>query len=177
MSAIQDQNTSDKVAHNVDEQDKDQLDLDGVMARFTEVMVKGYLEAVTRLRDKLLVTEWELTLKPLAMRQGVSVFEEYITDNKITDVSFEELSALYEDPTNLEVIKDPLLRMRARACINQASVSEHQRVYEQCSEQAQQLAGQFSKGDFISKILPEGGVLDAFKGAVVTAGKAVLPGN
>ena len=51
--------------------------------------------------------------------RGVSAFEEYITDNEIKEVSYEELSALYEDPTNLEVIKDPLLRMRARACINQ----------------------------------------------------------
>jgi hypothetical protein len=52
-----------------DKKDEQELDLDGVMAGFTEVLVKGYLEAVHRLRDRLLVTEWELTLKPLAMRQ------------------------------------------------------------------------------------------------------------
>lgn len=29
----------------------------------------GYMEACEKLRDRLLVTEWELSLKPLAMKQ------------------------------------------------------------------------------------------------------------
>ncbi len=47
----------------------DNAELDKVMAGFTEVMSKGYLEAVHRLRGRMMVTEWELSLKPLAMRQ------------------------------------------------------------------------------------------------------------
>jgi hypothetical protein len=49
----------------------------------------------------------------------VGAFESYCTENHLENITFEELSALYEDPTNLDAIKDCKLRMRARSCINQ----------------------------------------------------------
>lgn len=48
---------------------QEKTDLDDVLTNFAEVMSRGYLEAVEKLRDRLMVTEWELQAKPLAMRK------------------------------------------------------------------------------------------------------------
>lgn len=50
--------------------------------------------------------------------RGVAAFEKDLADKNM-HIDYEALTALYDDPTNLEAIKDARLRMRARACINQ----------------------------------------------------------
>lgn len=57
-------------------------------------------------------------MPPPAWCRGVADFELYCAENK-APVTFEVLSALYDDPTDLEVIEDQHLRLRARACITQ----------------------------------------------------------
>ena len=50
---------------SVDQADKD---WDSYRNSFTILMSKGYLQTVDQLRDKLMATEWELGLKPIAMQ-------------------------------------------------------------------------------------------------------------
>ena len=121
---------------------------------FTLLMSKGYLQTVEQLRDALLSTEWELGLRPIALQMGVSKFEAHCAANG-ADISFETLSQLYENPTNLEIITDQALRMQARSCIAMTEAEQRVACFALCTGEAQKLAVTFSEGEFISKLVPD----------------------
>jgi hypothetical protein len=131
-------------------------------------MTKGYLQTVEQLRDSLLASEWEIGLRPLALQMGVSKFEAHCVSTK-ADISFETLSQLYENPTDLEVITDEALRMQARSCIAMTEAEQRMACFHGCTGEAQKLAVQFSEGEMISKLVPdsiENTVVDGFKKVV-----------
>ena len=140
---------------------------------FTILMSRGYLQTVDQLRDCLLTTEWEIHLRPLALQMGVSKFESQCAAIAAPgSIDYDVISALYEDPTNLEVIKDEGLRMQARACIATVEAEHRLACYQNCTAEAQKLAQQFSEGEFISKLLPdpiEHGVVDSMRKIISSA--------
>ncbi|KAL4426160.1 hypothetical protein ABPG77_007442 [Micractinium sp. CCAP 211/92] len=164
----------EQLQHQQDEQlELDERSWDSVMDSFTQLMSKGYIASTEKIRDRLLITEWELNRKSVAMRRGVAHFELHCAGAKV-ELPYEVLSQLYEDPGSLEIIQDPHLRMQARASINQAVDEEYVKVYSHCTAEAQKLAQQFSNTEFISKVLPESGLLDALKKVVPMALKMVV---
>jgi hypothetical protein len=135
---------------------------------FTLLMTRGYLQTVDQLRDSLLSTEWEIGLRPLALQMGVCKFEAHCAATK-ADISFETLSQLYENPTDLEVITDETLRMQARSFISIMEAEQRMICFHGCTGEAQKLAVQFSEGEMISKLVPdsiENTVVDGFKKVV-----------
>ncbi|KAL4426159.1 hypothetical protein ABPG77_007441 [Micractinium sp. CCAP 211/92] len=132
---------------------------------FTLLISKGYLRTVETMRTRLMASEWELGQRPIALQTGVARFEQYCADNKVP-LSFEVISELYEDPTDLRGIEDPFLRMQARSTIMQAEAEERVKAWAACTAEAQRLAERFSEAEFISKIIPdpiETGVVDALR--------------
>lgn len=132
---------------------------------FTLLISKGYLRTVEAMRSRLMASEWELGQRPIALQTGVARFEQYCADNKVP-ISFELITELYEDPTDLRGIQDPLLRMQARSTIMQAEAEERVKAWAACTAEAQRLAERFSEAEFISKIIPdpiETGVVDALR--------------
>lgn len=111
---------------------------------FTLLMSKGYLQTVDQLRDKLLTTEWEIGLRPIALQLGVSKFETQCAALG-TEIPFDVITKLYEDPTDLSVIADEKLRMAARACIHAVEMEQRMACFHDCTEEAQKLAVQFSE--------------------------------
>ncbi|PRW58310.1 hypothetical protein C2E21_3288 [Chlorella sorokiniana] len=155
--------------------DEAQEPWDSYRNSFTLLMSKGYLRAVEALRNRLMASEWELGLRPIALQMGVSQFEEYCAENRI-DISFETLSELYDDPTDLRPVVDPHLRMKARAIITQVEAQRRGEAWVACTQEAQRLAAQFSEAEFISKIIPdpiEHGVVDALRKVVAPVTKAL----
>ncbi|KAG7672251.1 hypothetical protein Ndes2526B_g06762 [Nannochloris sp. 'desiccata'] len=135
---------------------------------FTLLMSKGYLQTVEQLRDALLSTEWEIGLRPIALQMGVSKFEAHCAASG-ADISFETLSQLYENPTNLEIIQDQGLRMQARSCIAMTEAEQRMVCFHGCTGEAQKLAVTFSEGELISKLVPdsiERTIVDGFKKVV-----------
>ena len=112
---------------------------------------RSYLKTVDTLRGRLLVHEWELGLRPIALQRGVSLYEAWVADNN-ADVSYGTLSQLYEDPTDLTVIGDEQLRKRARSMLKAAEIEAKQAVWTIVTAEAQRLSVQFSEGEFISKV-------------------------
>jgi hypothetical protein len=53
------------------------------------------------------------------VNSGVANFEHYTAQHEL-DIPYEVLTALYEDPTHLEVIQDQRLRSLARSVIEMA---------------------------------------------------------
>ncbi|KAL4443924.1 hypothetical protein ABPG75_011661 [Micractinium tetrahymenae] len=120
---------------------------------FTLLISKGYLRTVEAMRSRLMASD------------GVARFEQYCADNKVP-LSFEVISELYEDPTDLRGIEEPFLRMRARSTIIQAEAEERAKAWAACTSEAQRLAERFSEAEFISKVIPdpiETGVVDALR--------------
>ena len=100
------------------------------------------------------------------MQLGVSRFEAHCASTAAAGVSFDTISKLYEDPTDLAVIEDVHLRMQARACIQAAEADARLACFHACTAEAQKLAQQFSEGEFISKLVPdslEKGVIDSIR--------------
>ncbi|PRW58392.1 methyltransferase type 11 [Chlorella sorokiniana] len=163
-----------RLQHQQDDQlQEDENTWERIQDTFTQVMSKGYIQSAEKIRDRLLVTEWELSHKAVAMRRGVSQFELHCAQNQV-DLPFETLTQLYEEPDNLDVIENCHLRMQCRASIRAAMDDEYFKVYAKCTEEAQKLAQQFSNTEFISKLLPESGVLEALKKVVPMALKLVV---
>ena len=124
-------------------------------------------------------TEWELGKLPIALELGVSKFESYCAQNNV-DISYETISALYDDPMNLAVIEDPHVRMQARSCISSTKATERLKVFDASTAEAQKLSQQFSEGEFISKLLPdpiEQGVTDAFRKIVMPVSRILRGGK
>lgn len=139
---------------------------------FTLLMSKGYLQTVEQLRDKLLSTEWEIGLRPIALQMGVCKFESYCAQKPDVAISFDTLSQLYDNPTDLSIIEDKGLRMQARSCIAMTEAEQRMACFHSCTGEAQKLAQQFSEGEFISKLIPdpiESTVVDGFKKVVKSA--------
>ena len=139
---------------------------------FTLLMSKGYLQTVEQLRDKLLSTEWEIGLRPIALQMGVCKFEAYCAQKPDVAISFDTLSQLYDNPTDLSIIEDKGLRMQARSCIAMTEAEQRMACFHSCTGEAQKLAQQFSEGEFISKLIPdpiESTVVDGFKKIVKSA--------
>lgn len=146
---------------------------------FTLLMSKGYLATTDQLRDKLMAFQWELGLRAMALQIGVARFESYCAQNK-SNITYETLTALHDDPTYLDVIQDPHLRMQARAIISQVEAEQRIACYQACTVEAQKLAQQFSEGEFISKMLPdpiEHGVVDSLRKVIIPMSKLMGGGN
>lgn len=60
-------------------------------------------------------------------------------------IGFDILTQLYEDPSNLDLIRDPHLRMRARAFIVEVETEHRMASFDACTKEAQKLAQQFSE--------------------------------
>lgn len=84
----------------------------------------------------------------------MSRFETHCAETK-ADISFDTVTALYEDPTSLEVVQDPYLRMQARAYIAAAEAEKQAACFQACTAEAQKLSSQFADGEFISKLIPD----------------------
>lgn len=111
---------------------------------FTMLMSKGYVQTVDQLRDALLTTEWEIGLRPIALQLGVSRFEAQCAAAG-TEIPYDVISALYEDPTDLSGIADDRVRMAARACIHAVEMEQRMVCFHDCTDEAQKLAVQFSE--------------------------------
>lgn len=141
---------------------------------FSEVMSKGYLSSVEKLRERLMTVEWQLNRKQLAMKAGVARFENLVFENE-WDIPYETLTKLYEDPDKVdEIVLDEKLRKKARSTIQQSLHSEYISVYNQCTSEAQQLARRFSQTEFMQQLVPESGIIDALKKIVVPAIKLMM---
>lgn len=63
----------DAVKAMLDKSDEDDVDAHwDPLEAFDDIMSKGYLVSVERIRDRLLTVEWQLNRKPLAMKEGVA---------------------------------------------------------------------------------------------------------
>lgn len=127
---------------------------------FTLALSKGYLRTTDTLRNKLMVSEWELGRRPIALQIGVSRFEAFCAANRV-ELDFDAISEIYSDPSDLRPITDPYLRMQARAIITQADAEERVKAFDACTTEARRLASQFSEAEFLSKIIPDNGIIDA----------------
>jgi hypothetical protein len=159
-----------EAAHKASDDERDKK-WDEYRNSFTLLMSKGYLQTVEQLRDALLSTEWEIGLRPIALQMGVSKFEAQCA-SKGADISFETLSQLYENPTDLEIIPDQALKMQARSFITMTEAEQRVACFHLCTGEAQKLAVQFSEGEFISKLVPdsiENTIVDGFKKIVKSA--------
>lgn len=65
---------------------------------------------------------------PTCFRRGVSAFEQWCAQHCAADVSFEQISQLYDDPSALHVLPSPRLRMMARAMIEQHTLMAYDEV-------------------------------------------------
>jgi hypothetical protein len=62
----------ERLQHQEDDQlQQDEKALENVMDAFTQLMSKGYIQSSEKIRDRLLVGEWELNRKQAAMRRQV----------------------------------------------------------------------------------------------------------
>ncbi|KAL4853631.1 Phospholipase A I [Chlorella vulgaris] len=141
-----------------DQLEHDQKATDQVMDGFTQLMSKGYIQSAEKIRDRLLISE------------GVGQFEKYCAEEKVSELSFEMLTQLYQDPDRLtELIKDEHLRMHARACINAAVDADYQEAWNTCTEESRKLAQQYSQSEVISKVAGSDSVLGSIKKLAKTA--------
>ena len=154
-------------------EDDEPASVDDMLHYFTEVLSKGYLASVERLRDRLMFSEWDQGRKQAALRAGVAQFELYCAQNDRI-VSYTTFTQLYEEPTQLECIEDDQLRSIARATINVEADKERERVYHICTQEARNLASRFSQSEFIKSVLPDNAIVDAMKKLVVPAVKLLV---
>lgn len=103
----------------------------------------------------------------------MSRFEHLCFENEWA-ISYDTITKLYEDPEALEeLVPDDHLRMKARACIQEAVHQEYIIVYDACTAEGQKLASKFAESDFVSKLIPEDGILKALKAVIVPAVKMI----
>ncbi|KXZ49310.1 hypothetical protein GPECTOR_22g904 [Gonium pectorale] len=113
--------------------------------KITRLVQSGYLESLHHLRQRLMVDEWDGGGRQRALRRGVADFEQQCAD-KQCPLSWEELSQLYRDPTNLDVIRDPRVRMAARATIQKTLDERHEKVRDGATHLAKELADGMTHG-------------------------------
>ncbi|GIL60847.1 hypothetical protein Vafri_15366 [Volvox africanus] len=116
------------------------FEINRIQAAITEVVNSGYLESVKGLRETLLVQEWGLQAKNWAQRRGVSAFEQWCAEHAAAEVSYETISALYNDPDALHLLPTPRLRMMARAMIEHHTLQAYEEVFIRCTTTAEGLA-------------------------------------
>ncbi|GIL88629.1 hypothetical protein Vretifemale_16554 [Volvox reticuliferus] len=116
------------------------FEINRIHAAITEVVNSGYLESVKGLRETLLVQEWGLQAKNWARRRGVSAFEQWCAEHAAAEVSYETISALYNDPDALHVLPTPRLRMMARGMIEHHTLQAYEEVFLRCTTTAEGLA-------------------------------------
>ncbi|KAG2493838.1 hypothetical protein HYH03_008055 [Edaphochlamys debaryana] len=116
------------------------FEINRIQSAITEVANSGYLESVKALRETLLVQEWGLQAKTWARRRGVSAFEQWAAQHNDPDISYEHISALYDDPDALHVLPTPRLRMMARALIEQQTLQAYDETFKRCTATAEGLA-------------------------------------
>ncbi|GLI66620.1 hypothetical protein VaNZ11_010545 [Volvox africanus] len=116
------------------------FEINRIQAAITEVVNSGYLESVKGLRETLLVQEWGLQAKTWAQRRGVSAFEQWCAEHAAAEVSYETISALYNDPDALHLLPTPRLRMMARAMIEHHTLQVYEEVFLRCTTTAEGLA-------------------------------------
>ncbi|EFJ49240.1 hypothetical protein VOLCADRAFT_104461 [Volvox carteri f. nagariensis] len=134
------------------------FEINRIQSAITEVVNSGYLESVKGLRETLLVQEWGLQAKNWARRRGVSAFEEWCAVNAPEEVSYDIISALYDDPDALHVLPTPRLRMMARAMIEQHTLQAYDEVFRRCTSTAEGLA-RVGLGDLLPHTAGVGQVL------------------
>lgn len=129
---------------------------DTYRASFTIVLTKGYLQTVEQLRERIMVQEWDQNLASIARMNGVARFEEFCAKSKPPEIDYSEIERLYETHgRDLDVIRDPYLRMRARSLIKQEECKMKTQCYEKVTEESRRLAKQFSEAEFLHKVLPD----------------------
>ncbi|GIL75396.1 hypothetical protein Vretifemale_5198, partial [Volvox reticuliferus] len=111
----------------------------------TSRSVTGYLESLHHLRQRLMVDEWEGGGRQRALQRGVAEFEAVCSDKGLP-LSWEELSQLYKDPQNLDVIRDPRVRSTARATLHRVLDERHEKVREGATQLAKELADVVTHG-------------------------------
>jgi hypothetical protein len=129
---------------------------DTYRASFTIVLTKGYLQTVEQLRERIMVQEWDQNLANVARMNGVARFEAFCAISKSPHIEYSEIARLYETHgRDLDVIRDPHLRMRARSLIKQEEFKMKTQCYERVTEESRRLAKQFSEAEFLHKVLPD----------------------
>ena len=129
---------------------------DTYRASFTIVLTKGYLQTVEQLRERIMVQEWDQNLASIARMNGIARFEEFCAKSKPPEIDYSEIERLYETHgRDLDVIRDPYLRMRARSLIKQEECKMKTQCYEKVTEESRRLAKQFSEAEFLHKVLPD----------------------
>ncbi|PNH04137.1 hypothetical protein TSOC_009734, partial [Tetrabaena socialis] len=116
------------------------FEINRIQSAITEVANSGYLESVKALRETLLVQEWGLQAKSWARRRGVSAFEQWCAQHCAAEVSYDQISALYDDPDDVGVLPTPRLRMMARGMIEEHTLAAYDEVFKRCTTTAEALA-------------------------------------
>lgn len=88
-----------------------------------------------------------VTLAAVLRCRGVADFEAYCADHKPEGITFEVLSALYEDPTDLEPISDTHMRLMARSLINKVTWGGMHCLLRGCRRQGGRGTGKVGPGE------------------------------
>lgn len=122
---------------------------------FTIILTKGYLQAVDNLRQRMMVQEYEKNLLHIARRYAIARFVHFCATTKEPSIDFATTEALFENPSDLDVIRDEHLRMRCQSLIRTEEMKMKEKCFVSCTEESRRLAGVFSKTDFLAKVLPD----------------------
>ncbi|KIZ00206.1 hypothetical protein MNEG_7758 [Monoraphidium neglectum] len=141
------------------------FDISKLQSSVVETLNSGHLESIKTLRETLMANEWELNAKRLAMHKGVANFENYCAVNDLPHVDYEAITQLYQDPTDLSVIKDKRLKLMARSMIEQVVSDRYVELYAQCTAQAKELAD-MSLTDKLPIPVPGAGAVSGVAGVV-----------
>ncbi|EFJ49673.1 hypothetical protein VOLCADRAFT_89632 [Volvox carteri f. nagariensis] len=116
--------------------------------KIVRLVHSGYLESLHHLRQRLMVDEWEGGGRQRALQRGVAEFEGQWVEKRVELgwEEWEELSQLYKDPENLEVIRDPRVRSAARATLQRVLDERHEKVREAATHLAKELADGVANG-------------------------------
>lgn len=93
-------------------------------------------------------------------------FEHYLVQKDL-DTEWDEITRLYDDPSNLSVISDPKLRSLARSMIEQSVDERHMTVYAEVTNVARELAHMDLKAVLPA---PASSAIDAIKGLLPIPG-------
>ncbi|KAI8462592.1 MAG: hypothetical protein J3K34DRAFT_527632 [Monoraphidium minutum] len=115
------------------------FDISKLQSSVVETLNSGHLEAIKTLRESLMAHEWELHGKRLALHRGVANFEHYCALQDLP-ITYEAVSRLYQDPTDLSCIEHRRLKIMARSMIEQTLDERYLEVYKQTTAAARELA-------------------------------------
>eukprot|EP00775_Hariotina_reticulata_P006619 gene6619-6847_t len=120
---------------------------------FTTFLNSGYLESQRQLRDHLMQSEWEHTVRQWALQKGVAEFERFVVEKGQEvpglEVNWEQMQKLYlhPEPHDLNPLADqPKARLLAQAFIQQELIKQQLDVYRSCADSAKQLANVIESG-------------------------------